>query len=326
MWLLLALACGAGAPEVHQIRGEAFGTTWTVKWLGDADPAMPDVLAGVLEEVDAGMSTWRPDSEINRVRQTEGPVEVSRDTYEVVVAALTLASVTGGAFDPTVQPLVELWGFHGERRTTLPSEEALANARGLVGVERVKTRSDEGFWVDGGGTALDLSAIAKGHAVDQVSRAVLSRGHENHLVEIGGEVRAAGGGPSGTGWRLGVDAPEEGLEGGEKLAAILTLVDRSLATSGNYRNVYEIDGVTVGHTLDPRTGRPAVNEVRSATVVADDCRSADGWATALMVLGTEGLPLVEASAPIEAMLLVEGAEGITEVSTTGMGRYRNPAP
>jgi thiamine biosynthesis lipoprotein len=116
------------------------------------------------------------------------------------------------------------------------------------------------------------------------------------------------------------------LEGGEKLAAILTLVDRSLATSGNYRNVYEIDGVTVGHTLDPRTGRPAVNEVRSATVVADDCRSADGWATALMVLGTEGLPLVEASAPIEAMLLVEGAEGITEVSTTGMGRYRNPAP
>jgi FAD:protein FMN transferase len=326
MWLLLVLACGVGDPEVQQIRGQAFGTTWTVKWLGEADPALDGLISGVLDEVDAGMSTWRPDSELSRVRRTEGPVKVSRDTYEVVVAALDLASTTNGAFDPTVQPLVELWGFHGERRATLPTEEELAVARSLVGVERVRTTGEAGYWVDGGGTALDLSAIAKGHAVDRVSSAIRSRGHDNHLVEIGGEVRAAGLGPTGGGWRLGVDAPESGRSGGEKLAAILTLEDRGLATSGNYRNAYELDGVRVGHTLDPRTGRPAVNDVRSATVVADDCRSADGWATALMVLGREGLALVEAAESVDALLLVEGPGGLTEVSTTGMVRYRDPAP
>jgi len=317
MVLLWVLAC-VGEPQVHALRGEALGTTWNVKWVGGGDPALDGVIEGVLQEVDAGMSTWRADSEISRIRAARGPVEVSEHTHAVVVAALSLAEQTGGAFDPTVQPLVELWGFHGERRAALPTEAELAAARARVGYQKVRVADSPSFSVDGGGTALDLSAIAKGHAVDRVAGALAERGHRDHMVEIGGEVRVAGRGPSGSGWRLGIERPEVGLAVGEALAAVAVLEDRSLATSGNYRNAYEIDGVAIGHTLDPRTGRPAEVEVRSATVVAEDCQTADGWATALMVLGREGLPLIERVPKLEALLLVPSSDGLVQVSTSGM--------
>jgi len=319
MIALFLLACSS-TPQVSEVRGEALGTTWSVKWVGPQRDWVDVAVADALNEVDRGMSTWRQDSEINRIRSNEGPIEVSQGTYEVVVAALEIADKSGGAFDPTVQPLVELWGFHGKRRTTLPSDEELASARALVGYGKVSTLGEQGRWVDGGGTALDLSAIAKGHAVDRVSEAVSELGLSNHLVEVGGEVRAVGVGRNGSGWRLGVDTPEAGLAPGEKLAAVVTLHDRSMATSGNYRNSYTIGSVEIGHTLDPRTGRPAENTVRSATVVAPDCRTADGWATALMVLGAEGLPLIEAEPEVDALLLVEAAEGYTQLQSSQMRR------
>jgi FAD:protein FMN transferase len=322
MWfalLLLQLGCSS-EPTSSSLHGEALGTTWTVRVVGDLPAGAEAALTTVLGGVDAAMSTWREDSELSEVRRGPGVVAVGEDTAEVVAAALALAEATGGAFDPTVQPLVELWGFHGRRLESLPSEDALQAARSQVGWARVSLgRGPNGPWVDAGGTALDLSAIAKGHAVDRLSATLSALGATNHMVEVGGEVRGHGAGLSGGGWRVGVDKPREGTAPGEALAAVVKLRNAALATSGNYRNRYTVDGMVVGHTLDPRTGRPVQSDVLSATVLAPSCREADGWATALMVLDPqEGLALLEARADREALILVGGSEGIVTRMTSGM--------
>ncbi|MEZ4237869.1 MAG: FAD:protein FMN transferase [Myxococcota bacterium] len=308
---LLAGACAPPPPAVHALRGEALGTTWSVKWRGDR-PTEPDAEAAVvrvLGEVDAAMSSWRDDSELAAIRSSHGPVVVSEETYEVVGAALELADATRGAFDPTVEPLMALWGFRGAPRTEPPTDDEIAAARAQVGWQRVRRfRGPDGApRIDGGGTSLDLSAIAKGHAVDRVANALSALGAADQLVEVGGEVRAQGDGPQGA-WQLGVDEPEPGHAPGQALAAVVGLTNAALATSGNYRSRYEADGTVIVHTMDPRTGRPFDSVVGSASVVAPDCRTADGWATALMVLGEAGLPLVEARPDLEALLLVGGRE------------------
>ena len=315
----VSLVSPHGEESIQELRGEALGTTGMVKWKGSPGADLKPVVDAALADVDAKMSTWRDDSELSAIRAAEGPVDVSAETVFVVREALVLAEATGGAFDPTVQPLVELWGFHGERRTTAPTDEELKAARDQVGWEKVVVTATT---VDSGGTALDLSAIAKGHAVDRVSQALSAVHLADHLVEVGGEVRAMGSGSAGP-WRLGVDRPEEGLAPGQQLAAIAGLTNVGMATSGNYRNTYEIDGQRVVHTLDPRTGKPALGKVASATVVAPDCRTADGWATALMVLGPEqGLKLVEARPDIDALLLIVGPDGrFDHVQSSKMGSW-----
>ncbi len=322
--------CQAGPSEragdvpdvaLHVLSGEAFGTTWTVKWRGPQPPATEAEarIVAVLEDVDAAMSTWRDDSELLRVRATEGPVAVSEDTFAVVDAALDLAQATEGAFDPTVEPLMELWGFRGKPRESLPSDQEIAAARARVGWQKVSlSRTAEGPRIASGGTALDLSAIAKGHAVDRVSFALSELGATDHLVEIGGEVRAQGSGPSGP-WRLAVDSPEAP---GRRFAATIALRNAALATSGNYRNAYDSAGVRIVHTMDPRTGKPHASEVASVTVVAPDCRTADGWATALMVLDPgAGRAAIDARPSLEALWLVAGDDGFDEIRSTGMDRW-----
>lgn len=326
MLLLLVGACVAPpepAPS-HRLQGEAMGTTWSVTWLGEG-PAEAEAEARIvstLQAIDAAMSTWRDDSELSAVRRGPGPVPVGEETYAVVRAALELAEATDGAFDPTVEPLMELWGFRGNPRSEPPDDDAVAAALASVGWRRVGLERIAGVpHVDAGGTALDLSAIAKGHAVDRVSGELSALGATDHLVEIGGEVRAAGAGPSGA-WRLGVDQPIEGGVPGRQLAATVRLSNAGLATSGNYRNTYLVDGQRLAHTMDPRTGRPHASAVLSASVIAPDCRAADGWATALMVLEPEaGLRLIEARPGLEALLLVSDGSGLAARRSSGMGAW-----
>ncbi len=305
----------------HGLSGEAFGTTWSVRWRAGPDPQRASAaIEDVLHEVDARMSTWREDSELSRVRSAGGPLSVSEETFEVVAAAVQLAAASGGAFDPTVERLMELWGFRGSPRSAPPTDDELAAVRATVGFQKVRLGRDAAGrpTVDAGGTALDLSAIAKGHAVDRVSAAMSALGAAHHLVEIGGEVRAHGAGPSGP-WRLGIDRPEVGVAPGSSLAAVVLLTNSALATSGNYRNAYAVDGVRVVHTMDPRTGRPHDSPLVSVTVVAPDCRQADGWATALMVLGPErGLAALDARPQLEGLLLVATERGLEPRYSAGM--------
>ena len=310
---LALLACGA-PPQTHELRGEALGTIWHVKWQGPANARAKDAVVGALTDVDRKMSTWKADSEIRQLGAE--PRQVSADTYDTVRAALDLARTTGGAFDPTVQPLVELWGFHGKPRADLPSPAELAQARARVGYDKVVIGERSVALRDG--AELDLSAIAKGHAVDRVSDALFQLGLTDHMVEVGGEVRVRGD-RDGAGWRLGVSTPREGAT---DLIEVLSLADAAMATSGNYRNVYEVDGRKVVHTLDPRSGQPVQGEVASATVVASTCRDADGWATALMVLGTTGLTHIEARDDLEALLYVTDGAGFRAIKSSGLDAYR----
>ena len=310
-----------GLPLVDaSLRGEALGTTWEVMWRStevERDD-VADRIVFVLTSVDQQMSTWRDDSELSRIRASDGPVPVSEATASVLAEALWLAEATGGAFDPTVQPLVELWGFHGAPLTELPSDQALSTARESVDWTRVVLgRSEAGPTIDAGGTALDLSAIAKGHAVDRVSDALSALGIGTHLVSIGGEVRASGSGPDDGLWSVGVEMPTPGNAPGSELYGIVRVANRSVATSGNYRQQRVVEGVEVHHTLDPRTGRPSDSEVASATVIAPTCALADGLATALMVLGSEGLPLIERLPNVEAGLLWMGPNGIYAEESSG---------
>jgi thiamine biosynthesis lipoprotein len=314
VWLV---ACATAEPEpaaaYATLDGEAFGAGWTLTWRvgpGSSEAEVGEATTAVLSEVDAAMSTWREDSELSAVRRG-GAVAVSEETAEVVRAALEIAEATGGAFDPTVEPLMRLWGFHGPPPEVWPSAEAIAEARTTVDWRRVSVGRGPGGEpvVDGGGTAIDVSSIAPGHAADRVATRLSQLGVTDLFVEVGGEVRAHGRSPRGEPWRVGVERPEAGLPKGTLLFG-LSFTNEAVATSGNYRSHHEIAGRRVHHTMDPRTGEPAQTEVLSATVLAPDCRTADGWATALMVLDPEaGRRQIEARPQLEAVWVVRGAAG-----------------
>lgn len=333
-WLLLgaaALSLRCAAPEApeaspwQRMAGEAFGTTFHLTWRGAEPSEVEPAVLGVLERVDARMSSWRPDSELSAIRQGPSVVVVSDETADVVRDALSLAEATDGAFDPTVEPLMELWGFRGTRRAAPPSDEEVEAARAQVGWHRVEVFRHGGLpLVDAHGTALDLSAIAKGHGVDQVAHTLAMLGATDHLVEIGGEVRVAGQGPRGL-WSLAVEAPSpEGQ--GATTAGVLALTNVGMASSGNYRNGYALGDERVVHTMDPRTGRPRASDVLATTVLAPDTRTADGWATALMVLSLdEGQAAIGARPELEALWVITSDAGPVTVYSAGMPRVVAPA-
>lgn len=313
----VGIACRADPPSSSfgHLSGEAFGTTWRVTWQGELDEAaVRGLLDTTFADVDATMSSWRSDSELALLPR-DRRAAVSEPLYSVVASALDVAAATNGAFDPTVEPLLELWGFRGDRITQTPSDDAIAETLQGVGWQRVSQgRSDNGEpWIDLGGATIDLSAIAKGTAVDRASWALSQHGASAHLVEVGGEVRAHGRGPHGA-WTVGVEWPsaDAGSSGG--FAARVPLRNAAMATSGDYRNVYVLDGDRVVHTMNPVTGRPAQTDVLSATVLAETCEAADAWATALRVMGAErAMVMVERRHDVEAMLQRKGPDGDVEL-------------
>ena len=234
------------------------------------------------------MSHYRPESELsrfNRARTTE-PWPMSRETLGVVAEALSVGRASGGAFDVTIGPLVDAWGFGSPGRgPAAPDEAALAALRARVGSDLLevdlgastlrKRRAD---------VVLDLSAIAKGYAVDAIADLLVERGYADYLVEIGGELRAGGASERGERWRVGLERPVPGAPAARR---IVPLADAAVATSGDYRNFYDLNGVRVSHTLDPRTGRPVAHRLRSVSVIARRCSLADARSTALNVLGPE---------------------------------------
>lgn len=311
---VLFAGCTPTPPEVQALSGETMGSTWSVKWVGTSDPEVQGEIEAVLAEVNAGLNTWSPDSDLSRARVAGGEIPVLPATAEVVSEALEIARVSGGAFDPTVQPLMELWGFHGPPRASWPTPEEVETARAQVDFRRVGVRWEGAqAYLNTGGTALDVAAIAPGYAADRISGALAARGISRHMVEVGGEIFVAGEGPSEAFWRVGVDRPVKDSLPGASLVGAVRVTQAGVATSGNYRSYREIEGKTVGHTVDPRTGYPAESDVRAVTVVAPTCMRADGLATVVMVVGAEqGLALLEALPRSEAVVLpMDGAPRAT---------------
>ncbi len=314
------------APVAQRVVGAAFGTQYAVRWLGDANPETVDAaVAAVVARVNASMSTYHPDSELSRFNRSSStdPVPVSKDLASVLLAAKEVFSASGGAFDPTVAPLVDAWGFGPKEVIDPPSREELAQLRAQVGFGRVRVGSAT-VAKSSPGLSVDLSAIAKGYAVDLASDALSMAGVRDHLVEIGGEVRARGTGPRGP-WVVGIERPVRGSA--PEVVASVKLSDRSLATSGNYRNFVVADGRTVTHILDPRTGEPVEHGLGSVSVAAEDCMRADAWATALYVLGaSEGFERAESFGIAALFLTAQDDGGIEKRATSAFAPLLEPWP
>lgn len=280
------------------IAGPTMGTTFNVKAVtGDLSEThrerLTQLIGEVLDDVDAHMSTYRQDSEIERFNRGDvQPFAASQDLLEVVAEAQRVAMLTGGAFDITVGPLVDIWGFGPSGATETPDEKMLQELAAVTGFEQLEVDVASGTLRKARADCrIDLSAIAKGFAADRVSEMLVRQDLPHHMVEVGGEVRALGSNGSGQVWRIGVERPSSL---GRSVQLVVPLNDLSLATSGDYRNFFERNGVRISHTIDPRTGRPISHNLASVSVIHASCMTADGLATALSVLGPdEGFELAE---------------------------------
>ncbi len=320
---LLLCACSTG-DAVVELRGATMGTVYTVKVVAppaglDGAALQPEIDA-ILGRITDRMSTWEPDSELSRFNAsaTTQWVAVSDETARVVREALAVSRLTEGAFDVTVGPLVDLWGFGAAPRSDeSPSEAQVAAAREKVGYQRLHVREESpALRKDHPELRVDLSAIAKGYAVDQVAEHLESRGFGAYMVEVGGEVRARGPHPRGGPWRIGIEKP---IAGGRSVQRVLHVEDGGLATSGDYRNFVERDGQRLSHTIDPRSGRPVTHRLASVTVVADSCMRADALATGLLALGPEKAADLARREAIAALFLIRGEEGFREEATPQIG-------
>lgn len=288
--LLLALVVGtffilrkASNETWHESGGKIFGTRYSVKYL-HAEP-LDDAILAVLDSVDASMSLFSPQSTLSRINAN------ATDTADalllpVLQLAQQVSAATDGAFDVTVAPLVNLWGFGNQPRQDVTDAE-VDSLRPFVGWQHIRLEGCRVVKSDPR-VMLDCGAVAKGYAVDCVARLLERRGIRNYLVEIGGEVRVAGHNDRSEAWTIGVQKPLDDPDGeSNSLQATLPLTQGAVATSGNYRNFYEKGGRKYAHTIHPKTGRPVRHSLLSATVLAPDCATADAYATAFMVMGIE---------------------------------------
>lgn len=291
-FLSLIGCSGNDAKAVVSLSGNTMGTTYSIKLVDLPETIDIDQLAqeidSTLETVNQQMSTYRPDSELSRFNAaTAGTwIPVSMDTRSVVDEALRISQLTGGAFDPSVGPVVDLWGFGpGPGQKQVPSSEEIAALSESVGFAKVETRVEPpALRKQTVGLRLDLSGVAKGFGVDKVAALLEARGLSNHLVEVGGELRSSGHGPGGRAWRIGIEKPTAAPG---DLQRIIDLDRAALATSGNYRLFFEHDGQSFSHIIDPARGRPVDHDLASATVVARTTMEADALSTSLLVLGPE---------------------------------------
>ena len=274
-----------------------------------------------LQRFDASLSPFNPSSIISRFNRNDTAV-VADAWFETVFArSKEVWRDTGGAFDPTVSPLINAWGF-GFKTGEPVTPETVDSLWHLVGMERMEL-VDGRLHKDDPRMSLNFSAIAKGYAVDVVVSFLREKGVKNFLVEIGGEVAAQGKNARGETWRVGIDTPDEANVAGGEIEAVVMLDDAALATSGNYRNFRVVDGRRVAHTIDPGTGYPVQHSLLSATVLAPDCMTADAYATAFMVLGVDkSLEIAARNPGIEAYLIYAVDSVTTSVAMTpGMKQY-----
>jgi thiamine biosynthesis lipoprotein len=314
--LLFATAAAGEAKKEHLIRGRTMGTTYSVKVVTENSGGIKGVKEKIdrrLEEINRSMSTYQKDSEIsrfNRFNKAGQKFQISDDFFQVMRAGQNIHRLTGGAWDGTVNPLVDLWGFgrQGRRDKVPPNKKivALLPDIGFAKIDVVKP----GFLVKKrAGITVDLSSIAKGYGVDEVAVLLRSLGYKDYLVEIGGEIFAAGHRKDNTRWRIGINRPRADAAF-DAVYKVVALRNQGFATSGDYRNFFEVDGVRYSHVIDPRTGFPVSNGVVSASIIATDCAMADGLATAVVVMGVKkALELIDRLDGIEGFIVVEQNNG-----------------
>ena len=319
--LVAFLGCQQPRVAPLSITGETMGTTYHITVPpGHDQAALKAEIDAHLEAINASLSTYLPTSLISSLNEaTDVPSTISLDPHfvRVLEAARSVYGASEGAFNPAVGPLVNAWGF-GATLQLKTTEHELSELVELVDFDSFTYDAEaQTLTKTLAGSQLDFSAIAKGYAVDEVAQLLQQANINSYFVEIGGELVTKGQHPEGRPWRAGITQPTEDASGGQ-FQSVVSLSDAALATSGNYRNFYEVDGERYTHTINPTTGRPERSSLLSATVVAPSCMLADGYATAFMVLGWEKTKtLVEQTPGIEAYLIGAGENGFQEWASTG---------
>ena len=290
--------------------GTVFGTVYHITY--QSSDNLQAEIENELKKVDQSLSPFNETSIISRVNRNE-KVEVDGMFTEVFCLAEQISQDTDGAFDITVAPMVNVWGF-GFKKGVEPSKQVLDSIRALVGYRKVKLAGKH-IVKQNPNIMLDCSAIAKGYGSDVVARFLKQKGIQNFMVEIGGEVVTCGNSEKRVPWRIGVNKPtEDSLSTNGELQTVLNVTDMAMATSGNYRNFYYKNGKKYAHTIDPKTGCPVQHNILSATVLAKDCAVADAYATSFMVMGLDGArKILEKHPELLAYLIYSDAKGNNKI-------------
>ena len=289
-------------------QGLIYGTIYHITYQSPNGNDLKQGIEAVLDTIGNSVSTFIPSATISKVNKNE---DTKLDPYFLTVfnKAQEVSRITDGAFDVTVMPMVNAWGF-GFKNKEKVTPELIDSLKQLVGYQKVRIENGK-FVKDHPNTMLDFSAIAKGFACDMVGQFLQVQGCKNYMVEIGGEVVAKGQNEKGEYWKIGISEPDDNeMLGTQQLNAIVHLKDMALATSGNYRNYYIEDGIKYAHEIDPKTGYPARHSVLSTTVLAKDCMTADAFATAFMVCGLDkAIAIANADSDIEVYFIYVGEDG-----------------
>jgi thiamine biosynthesis lipoprotein len=311
---LLIAGCGDTRLPEYELTGPVMGTSFSVKLVDPPAGTDLDVLGAAikerLEDIEDRFSTWRPASELSKVNAalTTDWIPVSAEFCSMLAEAIDLSRQTNGAFDVTVGPLVLLWGFGPEAmRSAPPGDELVAEARNSVGFEKLDTDcSVPAIRKALPGVSIDFSAFAKGFAVDKTAELLDDNAIGNYLVEIGGELCATGHNADSKAWAIAIEKPDPASR---SVQSVVRVTGHCMATSGDYRNFFEHDGIRYSHTIDPATGQPVRHDTASVTVIADSAANADGIATALLVMGADNGMAYADSANLAAYFLVRTDAG-----------------
>ena len=312
--LLLVMPMRRRETEYFAPIGKVFGTYYNIQYEADSD--MQSDILSAFEAFDNSLSMFNPRSVISHINQNR---DTATDVYfeQMWQEAERVYQESNGAFDITVAPLVNLWGFGFKNREQV-TEEKIDSLLPLVGFRKVHL-ADHHVSKDDPRTMLDASAVAKGQACDMIAALLADKGCTNYLVDIGGEVVAKGVNKQGKPWRIGITKPQDDPAGqSQDMEEVLQTSDICMATSGNYRNFYYEGGQRRSHTIDPRTGRPVQHRLLSATVVASSCMRADALATACMVLGeTDGMEMINSHADAECYFIVAQGDSTIVLKSDG---------
>lgn len=329
---LVFLVVGYDLNKEVRFSGETMGTTYHITVITSIftnTDILKDKIARRLNELNLSMSIYKKNSEISRFNENQNTTEnskVSDDFYQVLLTAKKLYALTEGAWDGTVNPLVDLWGFGNKikKNTRIPGKKEIKDILAKIGFNHINILEENYIAKTNPFVALDLGSIAKGYGVDEVGLLIRRSGIDNYLVEIGGEVYASGIRKDGKNWRIGVNTPKKDTPF-DQVYKVVRLFNKALATSGDYRNFFEIDGKRYSHVIDPVTGFPVDNGIISVSIIADSCIIADGLATAVMVMGLKkGLDLIERLENTECLIIIEEEDGILKnYASTGFKIEKN---
>ncbi len=304
------------APQEITITGQTMGTVYQVKVITETQVDVVRLKTKIdvrLKTINQSMSTYIADSEISRFNahaRIDKGFEVSSDFWAVMGVAKRIYTLTEGAWDGTLAPLINLWGFgYKKSLDRVPTEAAIKALMPVIGFNLIDLGDDRQLLKKTAAVTLDLASIAKGYGVDAVADLLQTSGFHRYLVEIGGETYGSGRRLDGQFWRVGINRPERNAPF-DAVYKVVPLSGKALATSGDYRNYFKANGSFYSHVLDPRTGYPVANRVVAVSVLADNCTLADGLATGIMVMGVEkGLALVNRLDPVECLIVTRASSG-----------------